>query len=83
MKPENIFLLEDGSLKLGDFGISKILATTDKDITLTSDAGTLYYMPPETFKGKPASFEGDIWAVGCIIREIIEGSPTFYYKSKG
>ena len=72
MKPENIFIREDGQVKIGDFGISRVLATSDGN-TIKGDGGTLYYMPPEFFNKEVARFAGDIWAVGCIFHEIITG----------
>ena len=48
LKPKNIFVKANGTLKLGDFGISKVFLAQDKDKTnKNSMAGTLYYMSPE------------------------------------
>jgi serine/threonine protein kinase len=55
MKPDNVFIMDDGSVKLGDFGIAKVLAaTTEKSEKSKSlqTAGTLCYMPPESFLGE-------------------------------
>jgi len=75
LKPENILLGEAGQVKIGDFGIAQILDTADGQ-TKKGDGGTKFYIPPEYFSGK-ASCAGDIWAVGCILHEIICGKRTF------
>jgi len=68
LKPKNIFVKANGTLKLGDFGISKVFLAQDKEKTLKDKgAGTLYYMSPEQVKGEFLSGKSDIWALGCII----------------
>ncbi|XP_022912589.2 serine/threonine-protein kinase Nek8-like [Onthophagus taurus] len=72
LKPENIFLTgKDGDVvKIGDFGISKLLAThTDKTSTLI---GTTNYLAPEICDGLPYDKKSDIWSLGCILYELCE-----------
>jgi len=52
MKPDNVFIMDDGSVKLGDFGIAKVLAATTEKSKSLQTAGTLCYMPPESFLGE-------------------------------
>lgn len=61
LKPQNIFL-KNGRIRLGDFGIAKVLDST-KDFANTC-IGTPYFMSPELFKNKPYRYESDIWALG-------------------
>ena len=82
MKPDNVFMMTDGSVKLGDFGIAKCLASTDQNKDAKGTGGTLYYMPPEIWRGERANYTGDIWAVGCILREMITGEIAFKYKTE-
>ena len=78
MKPENIFVSEDGQLKLGDLGIAKVLAATAGQKTATRQLlGTIYFMPPECFQNKPASTASDIWATGCILYWVMTGKTLF------
>ena len=57
-----------GSVKIGDFGISKVLFNTcDKATTLV---GTPYYLSPEICESKPYTFQSDIWALGCLLYEL-------------
>lgn len=67
LKTQNIFL-KHGRVRLGDFGIAKILDST-RELANTC-IGTPYYMSPELFKYKPYSYKSDIWALGCIMYEI-------------
>ena len=72
---KNVFLAEDGTVKLGDFGVARILAST-QDLALTK-VGTPCYIAPERCEGKPYSYEADIWALGCLLYELLTGRPAF------
>ena len=68
LKTQNIFMMKNGIIKLGDFGISKIL---DHTTSFAKTAiGTPYYLSPEICEGKPYNAKSDIWALGCILYEI-------------
>ena len=67
LKPENIYISSDHLIKIGDFGISKILDGTNYAQT---QKGTLSYMAPEVIKGEKYSKKVDIWSLGCIIYEL-------------
>ena len=78
LKPKNIFVKANGTLKLGDFGISKVFLASDKHKTMKhAGAGTLYYMSPEQVKGEFLSSKADIWALGCIIHQLCSFSIAF------
>ncbi len=55
-------------MKLGDFGISKLLDTTND--AASTVVGTPYYMSPEVCESKPYSFKSDVWALGCVLYEL-------------
>jgi NIMA (never in mitosis gene a)-related kinase len=68
LKPNNIFISKDYKIKIGDFGISKILK--DSDYTNTNYIGTLGYMAPELLSKEKYNNKADIWSLGCIIYEL-------------
>ena len=74
VKTSNIFLDHGDRIILGDFGVSKILL--DKQFTSTC-IGTPYYMSPELFAKQSYSKEVDIWALGCVLYELITFTPPF------
>eukprot|EP00440_Ansanella_granifera_P020545 gb/GFBE01022313.1/.p1 GENE.gb/GFBE01022313.1/~~gb/GFBE01022313.1/.p1 ORF type:complete len:661 (+),score=110.18 gb/GFBE01022313.1/:1-1983(+) len=68
LKPSNFFLSKSGSMKMGDFGIAKVLACTIA--VAKTQIGTPYYLSPELCQEKPYTFSSDIWAMGCILYEL-------------
>merc|ERR1719333_1620293 len=68
LKSQNIFLSASGRVKLGDFGISKVLEATD--CFARTSIGTPYYLAPEICQQRPYSWSADIWAIGCILYEL-------------
>lgn len=78
IKPENIFLSKS-VIKLGDFGISKELSTTN-DFTKTG-VGTPYYISPEICRGEKYNYKSDIWSLGCLIYESCSFQRPFHSKS--
>lgn len=76
VKPSHIFLSENGQAKLGDFGLSKIMAANVQ--IAFSCVGTPFYMSPEIVKSEGYSFGSDIWSLGCSIYELATCYPPFY-----
>jgi NIMA (never in mitosis gene a)-related kinase len=68
LKTKNIFLTQDDSVKLGDFGLSKILGS-QHDMA-HSAVGTPYYLSPELCEGRPYDYKSDVWALGCVTYEM-------------
>jgi serine/threonine protein kinase len=69
-----VFLDEDNSVKLGDFGLSKILQSHDFASTYV---GTPYYMSPEICAAERYSLYSDIWSLGCLLYELCAKEPPF------
>jgi NIMA (never in mitosis gene a)-related kinase 1/4/5 len=68
LKSQNIFLMRNNTIKLGDFGIAKCLSyTLEQAQTIT---GTPYYLSPEIVQSKPYSFKSDIWSLGILLYEM-------------
>jgi serine/threonine-protein kinase len=83
LKPGNIVIIEDPAgrdlIKVLDFGLAKSLAQdVDSQVTQPSAIlGTPRYMAPEQIQGKPSDQRGDLYALGCILYELIGGAPPF------
>ena len=73
IKSANVFLFNDGFVKLGDLNVSKI---TKKGLGYTQ-TGTPYYASPEVWKDKPYDYKSDIWSLGCVIYEMCTLNPPF------
>jgi serine/threonine-protein kinase len=76
VKPQNIMLSQDGTVKVTDFGIAKGLG----DATLTdagTGLGTVHYISPEQARGEPASPASDLYAVGVVLYEMLTGQLPF------
>ncbi len=80
LKPSNLMYLEDGTVKLTDFGIAK-----DMDVTALTGAnctvGTAAYMSPEQCKGETITAKSDIYSLGVVLFELLTGRKPFIAES--
>lgn len=74
LKAANIFLAEDGSVKIGDLNVSKRMKQGN---LLKTQIGTPYYMSPEVWLNKPYGMSSDLWALGCLVYELCALRPPF------
>lgn len=79
IKPSNLLLNSDCHVKLCDFGLCRNIAeTAGPQPHLTDYVATRWYRAPEILLGSPRYTKGvDMWAVGCILGEMLSGKPTF------
>lgn len=76
VKPQNIMLLSDGTIKITDFGIAKF--SRNDTGTLTENAiGTVHYMSPEQARGEDADARSDLYSVGVVLYEMLTGVLPF------
>ena len=67
IKPQNILMMEDGSVKIADMGISISVANSESKSVSVSKVGTPLYTSPEVLRRQPFDFKVDIWALGCLL----------------
>jgi NIMA (never in mitosis gene a)-related kinase 2 len=73
-----VFLGENNSVKLGDFGLSKMIQSHDFASTYV---GTPFYMSPEICAAERYTLKSDIWSLGCVIYELCAKEPPFNAKT--
>ena len=79
LKSGNVFLMQSGLVKLGDFGIAKNFQNTmDKAKTMV---GTPYYLSPEILENKPYDAKSDIWSLGVLLYEMMTFKMPFNANS--
>ena len=72
IKPQNIMILENGLVKITDFGISMAMNATQLTQT-NSVMGSVHYLPPEQASGKGSSLQSDIYSMGIVMYELLAG----------
>jgi hypothetical protein len=85
LKPSNVLFTADGTPKVADFGLARLLDDPDGGLTPTEAfLGTPAYMAPEQAAGRAAEVNkpADVWALGAILYECLTGRPPYHGKTK-
>lgn len=68
LKPGNVFFDAEDTVKLGDFGLSRMMG--DESVFAYTHVGTPYYMSPEQISEQRYNEKSDIWSAGCVLYEM-------------
>lgn len=80
LKPENVFIDETGHIRIGDYGLAKMLTLSScgrRRLKTASICGTRNYLPPEMLHGHYYSFEADVWSFGVMLYRMLCGTFPF------
>ena len=77
VKPENVILREDGTVKVADFGLARAIATTTSTAQTGVLLGTVAYLSPEQVERGVADARSDVYAAGLLLFEMLTGSKAF------
>ncbi len=76
IKPQNVLIKEDGTVKITDFGIA--MALNSNELTQTNSVmGSVHYLPPEQANGSGATIKSDIYSLGILMFELLTGNLPF------
>jgi len=78
IKPGNLLLTTDGTVKIADFGIARLACDPAAALTVTGEiVGTSHYLAPERALGRPAGPPADVYSLGCVGYQLVTGEPPF------
>ncbi len=78
IKPANVMITPAGAVKVMDFGIARALSNNAVTVTQTAAViGTAQYLSPEQARGEPVDARSDVYSTGCLLYELVTGSPPF------
>ena len=77
LKPSNILVGPNGGVKIMDFGLARRISDLSAGTQAGEIAGTVSYLPPERFLGKPSDARSDLYSLGIVLYELLSGAVPF------
>ena len=78
VKPANVMITQNGAVKVMDFGIARAVADNAATVTQTANViGTAQYLSPEQARGESVDARSDVYSTGCLLYELVTGTPPF------
>ncbi len=81
IKPANVMLAQDGEVKVMDFGVARQEGAGPANTTATTVIGDAHYLSPEQARGGKGDARSDLYATGCVLYEMLCGTPPFTDRS--
>jgi len=81
IKPQNILMTADGTIKVTDFGIARIAQTSTTTMNASQAVGSVHYASPEQVRGRRTTAQSDIYSAGCVLYEMVTGHLPFEGES--
>jgi eukaryotic-like serine/threonine-protein kinase len=81
VKPQNLILRRDGTVKIADFGIARAAAETTSLTMAGTVLGTAAYLAPEQALGEKVTAAADVYSLGAVLYELLTGRPPFQFES--
>ncbi len=77
VKPANILIATDGTVKVSDFGLARAAASAQQTFDADVLVGSPHYLAPEAVDGQPLGPQADVYALGIVLYEVLTGRPPF------
>ncbi len=77
IKPQNILMTADGTIKVTDFGIARIAQQSTTTMNASQAVGSVHYASPEQVRGRRTTAQSDIYSAGCVLYEMVTGHLPF------
>lgn len=81
IKPQNILMTADGTIKVTDFGIARIAQPSTTTMNANQAVGSVHYAAPEQVRGRRTTAQSDIYSAGCVLYEMVTGHLPFEGES--